>query len=133
MILYALLPITKVTTHIISCWLVGGIDTCVCNVYGYGTCEGIMNGMDAVAVATGQDWRALEAGAHAYASHHRNHARYASLTHYAIVGTGNGEPHMIQATYARMARLRSCLVWSHVSCYHYHSTLLIYLLYGCSI
>ena len=30
--------------------------------------KGIMNGIDAVAIACGQDWRALEAGAHAYAS-----------------------------------------------------------------
>jgi len=30
--------------------------------------KGIMNGVDAVAIATGQDWRAIEAGAHAYAS-----------------------------------------------------------------
>lgn len=30
--------------------------------------KGIMNGVDAVAIATGQDWRALEAGAHAFAS-----------------------------------------------------------------
>src|SRR5690606_8938229 len=30
--------------------------------------KGIMNGVDAVLVATGQDWRAVEAGAHAYAS-----------------------------------------------------------------
>jgi hydroxymethylglutaryl-CoA reductase len=30
--------------------------------------KGIMNGIDAVAVATGQDWRALEASCHAYAS-----------------------------------------------------------------
>jgi hydroxymethylglutaryl-CoA reductase len=29
--------------------------------------KGIMNGIDAVAVATGNDWRAVEAGAHAYA------------------------------------------------------------------
>ena len=28
--------------------------------------KGIMNGIDAVAIATGQDWRALEAGAHAF-------------------------------------------------------------------
>jgi hydroxymethylglutaryl-CoA reductase len=28
--------------------------------------KGIMNGVDAVLVATGQDWRAVEAGAHAY-------------------------------------------------------------------
>jgi len=30
--------------------------------------KGIMNGVDAVLLATGQDWRAVEAGAHAYAS-----------------------------------------------------------------
>ena len=30
--------------------------------------KGIMNGIDAVAMATGNDWRAVEAGAHAYAA-----------------------------------------------------------------
>ena len=30
--------------------------------------KGIMNGVDAVLLATGQDWRAVEAGAHAYAA-----------------------------------------------------------------
>jgi degradative hydroxymethylglutaryl-CoA reductase len=30
--------------------------------------KGIMNGVDAVVLATGNDWRAMEAGAHAYAS-----------------------------------------------------------------
>lgn len=30
--------------------------------------KGIMNGIDAVAIATGNDWRALEASAHAYAA-----------------------------------------------------------------
>jgi hydroxymethylglutaryl-CoA reductase len=30
--------------------------------------KGIMNGIDAVAVALGQDWRSIEAGAHAYAA-----------------------------------------------------------------
>lgn len=39
--------------------------------------KGIMNGVDAVALATGNDWRALEAAAHAYAA--RN-GRYTSLT-----------------------------------------------------
>jgi hydroxymethylglutaryl-CoA reductase len=29
--------------------------------------KGIMNGIDAAAIATGQDWRAIEAGAHAFA------------------------------------------------------------------
>lgn len=39
--------------------------------------KGIMNGIDAVAVATGNDWRAIEAAAHAYAA--RGHS-YTSLT-----------------------------------------------------
>jgi hydroxymethylglutaryl-CoA reductase len=39
--------------------------------------KGIMNGIDPVIVATGNDWRAVEAGAHAYAC--RN-GRYTSLT-----------------------------------------------------
>ena len=30
--------------------------------------KGIMNGIDAVVIATGNDWRAIEAGAHSYAS-----------------------------------------------------------------
>jgi hydroxymethylglutaryl-CoA reductase len=30
--------------------------------------KGVMNGIDAVAVALGQDWRSIEAGAHAYAA-----------------------------------------------------------------
>lgn len=39
--------------------------------------KGIMNGIDAVAIATGNDWRALEAGAHAYAA---RSGRYEPLT-----------------------------------------------------
>ncbi len=41
--------------------------------------KGVMNGIDAVALATGQDFRAIEAGAHAYAA--RNGA-YRSLTNW---------------------------------------------------
>ena len=39
--------------------------------------KGIMNGIDAVALATGNDWRAIEAGAHAYAA---REGRYGPLT-----------------------------------------------------
>lgn len=52
--------------------------------------KGIMNGIDPVIVATGNDWRAVEAGAHAYAC---RDGRYTSLTHWekdasgALVGT----------------------------------------------
>jgi len=41
--------------------------------------KGIMNGIDALIIATGNDFRAIEAGAHAYAA--RN-GQYTSLTHY---------------------------------------------------
>ena len=34
--------------------------------------KGIMNGIDAVAIATGNDWRAIEAAAHAYAARGNN-------------------------------------------------------------
>src|SRR5690606_10973556 len=40
--------------------------------------KGIMNGIDAVVIATGNDFRAVEACAHAYAS---RTGRYSSLTH----------------------------------------------------
>jgi hydroxymethylglutaryl-CoA reductase len=43
--------------------------------------KGIMNGIDAVAIATGNDWRGIEAGAHAFAA--RN-GRYSSLTEWRI-------------------------------------------------
>ncbi len=39
--------------------------------------KGIMNGVDAVALATGNDWRAIEAAAHAYAA---RDGRYRALT-----------------------------------------------------
>ena len=40
--------------------------------------KGIMNGIDAVVLATGNDFRAVEAGVHAYAS---RKGKYSSLTH----------------------------------------------------
>lgn len=43
--------------------------------------KGIMNGIDPVVVATGNDWRAIEAGAHAYAA---RSGRYTSLTTWEI-------------------------------------------------
>jgi hydroxymethylglutaryl-CoA reductase len=39
--------------------------------------KGIMNGVDAVVIATGNDWRAVEAGAHAFAA---RSGRYTSLS-----------------------------------------------------
>ncbi len=48
--------------------------------------KGIMNGIDAVLIATGNDWRAVEAGAHAYAAI-RGH--YGSLTRWEKDSEGN--------------------------------------------
>lgn len=48
--------------------------------------KGIMNGVDAVVVATGNDWRAVEAGAHAYAA---RTGRYTSLSTWEKDAAGN--------------------------------------------
>jgi hydroxymethylglutaryl-CoA reductase len=45
--------------------------------------KGIMNGVDAVLVATGNDWRGVEAGAHAYAA---RSGRYAPLATWRVDG-----------------------------------------------
>ncbi|WP_375325508.1 hydroxymethylglutaryl-CoA reductase, degradative [Flagellimonas sp. GZD32] len=45
--------------------------------------KGIMNGIDAVILATGNDFRAVEAGVHAYAA---KDGQYSSLTHASIEG-----------------------------------------------
>jgi hydroxymethylglutaryl-CoA reductase len=48
--------------------------------------KGIMNGIDAVALACGQDWRAIEAGAHAFAV---RDGRYTSLSTWTRDRSGN--------------------------------------------
>lgn len=48
--------------------------------------KGIMNGVDAVVIATGNDWRAIEAGAHAYAA---RTGRYSSLSQWTIDDEGD--------------------------------------------
>jgi hydroxymethylglutaryl-CoA reductase len=48
--------------------------------------KGIMNGIDAVVIATGNDWRAIEAGAHAYAA---RAGTYTSLTQWWQDSDGN--------------------------------------------
>ena len=48
--------------------------------------KGIMNAISAVALACGQDWRAIESGAHSYASHERT---YGSLTKWSKDDDGN--------------------------------------------
>ncbi|MEK7787073.1 MAG: hydroxymethylglutaryl-CoA reductase, degradative, partial [Chloroflexota bacterium] len=48
--------------------------------------KGIMNGVDAVVIATGNDWRAIEAGAHSYAA---RSGRYTSLSTWGKDKDGN--------------------------------------------
>ena len=48
--------------------------------------KGVMNGVDAVVLATGNDWRAVEAGAHAYAA---REGRYTSLTRWRANAEGD--------------------------------------------
>lgn len=48
--------------------------------------KGILNGIDAVVIATGNDWRAVEAGAHAYAA---RSGSYSSLTKWWQDNDGN--------------------------------------------
>jgi hydroxymethylglutaryl-CoA reductase len=47
--------------------------------------KGIMNGVDAVVLASGNDWRAVEAGAHAYAVHD---GQYRGLSQWQLVDGG---------------------------------------------
>ncbi len=48
--------------------------------------KGIMNGIDAVAIATGNDWRAVEAAAHAYAA---RSGSYRALTSWTVGNKGD--------------------------------------------
>ena len=47
--------------------------------------KGVMNGVDALAIATGNDWRAIEAGAHAFAA---ATGRYQALTRWYVDAGG---------------------------------------------
>lgn len=48
--------------------------------------KGIMNGVDAIAIATGNDWRAIEASAHAYAA---RDGAYRSLSAWTVADDGD--------------------------------------------
>lgn len=57
-------PGEEVARRIASAWRFAWADPYRASTHN----KGIMNGIDAVAIATGNDWRALEAGAHAFAA-----------------------------------------------------------------
>ena len=69
----------------------------ICSVYEFACLDpfraathnkGVMNGIDAVVIATGNDWRAVEAGCHAYASYS---GQYKPLTRWFINDKNNLE------------------------------------------
>jgi hydroxymethylglutaryl-CoA reductase len=63
----------EVRDGIIAAWAFAAVDPYRAATHN----KGIMNGIDPIVIATGNDWRAVEAGAHAYAA---RSGRYTSLT-----------------------------------------------------
>jgi len=75
-------PAEDVRDGIISAWAFAVADPYRAATHN----KGIMNGVDPVVIATGNDWRAIEAGAHAYAAHS---GRYTSLSTWGQDAQGN--------------------------------------------
>jgi hydroxymethylglutaryl-CoA reductase len=75
-------PAEDVRDGIISAWAFAVVDPYRAATHN----KGIMNGVDPVVIATGNDWRAIEAGAHAYAA---RSGRYTSLSTWGQDGQGN--------------------------------------------
>ncbi len=72
----------KVRDGIIEAWAFAAIDPYRAATHN----KGIMNGVDSVVIATGNDWRAIEAGAHAYAA---RSGKYTSLSTWGKDKEGN--------------------------------------------
>jgi hydroxymethylglutaryl-CoA reductase len=75
-------PAEEVRDGIISAWAFAAADPYRAATHN----KGIMNGVDPVVIATGNDWRAVEAGAHAYAAHS---GHYTSLSTWSEDENGN--------------------------------------------
>ena len=74
---------SQVARGIVEAWALAAIDPYRATTHN----KGIMNGIDAVLIATGNDWRAVEAGAHAYAA---RSGHYTSLSTWSL-DEGAGE------------------------------------------
>ncbi len=72
----------QVRDGIIAAWAFANVDPHRAATHN----KGVMNGVDAVVIATGNDWRAVEAGAHAWAA---RAGRYTSLTVWEKDAQGN--------------------------------------------
>lgn len=75
-------PAEEVRDGIIEAWAFAAADPYRAATHN----KGIMNGVDAVVIATGNDWRAVEAGAHAYAA---RSGTYTSLSTWGKDAAGN--------------------------------------------
>jgi hydroxymethylglutaryl-CoA reductase len=72
----------KVRDGILEAWAFAEVDPYRAATHN----KGIMNGVDAVVIASGNDWRAVEAGAHAYAA---RSGRYTSLSTWSVTSAGD--------------------------------------------
>jgi hydroxymethylglutaryl-CoA reductase len=72
----------QVRDGIVEAWAFASVDSYRAATHN----KGIMNGVDAVVIATGNDWRAIEAGAHAYAS---RSGSYTSLSKWSVDKNGS--------------------------------------------
>ncbi len=75
-------PAEDVRDGIISAWAFAAVDPYRAVTHN----KGIMNGVDPIVIATGNDWRAIEAGAHAYAA---RTGHYTSLSTWGQDAQGN--------------------------------------------
>ena len=71
----------RVRDGIVEAWAFAAVDPYRAATHN----KGIMNGVDAVVIATGNDWRAIEAGAHAFAA---RSGRYTSLSQWSTGSDG---------------------------------------------
>ena len=69
----------EVARRVVEAWALAAADPYRATTHN----KGVMNGIDAVAIATGNDWRGIEAGAHAWAA---RHGVYGPLTTWSLVG-----------------------------------------------
>jgi hydroxymethylglutaryl-CoA reductase len=72
----------EVAEGVVAAWAFAAVDPYRAATHN----KGIMNGVDAVVIATGNDWRAVEAGAHAYAA---RSGKYTSLSTWRQDSDGN--------------------------------------------
>jgi hydroxymethylglutaryl-CoA reductase len=75
-------PAESVRDGILAAWAFAAVDPYRAATHN----KGIMNGVDPIVIVTGNDWRAVEAGAHAYAA---RTGRYTSLTTWGKDEHGN--------------------------------------------